>query len=245
MPKVESVANISAKTEELSDQEEARLRASFDRSLEDLRSEGTEPILGKLREYYDEVLVAAQIARHELAGSFDGQAPSSGNFGIDMIHPGYFGYDAWDDMPTVTGGSAYDWLDDDTPSNLASGGSGFGNPLKVGDNVVHIILGFGSYASDPVTSRLKEEKNDSPNPAITTEEAFRNTDLRMKFLDTPTILQPDDTYAVRGYAGGEVGETYEEAVYPIGLSFLEAQEYRILDPADMAGTDTGNIVVET
>lgn len=245
MPKIETSGDIGAKMEELSNREEQRLRQSFERSLEDVRSDATEVIRRKMFEYFDEVQVAAQVARAELSGSFDGQSPNSGNFGLDTINPGYLGYDDWDDMPTVTGGQEFDWLDDDTPTNLNSGSSGFANPLRVGDSAVHIILGFGSYANNPVTTRIKEEKNDNPNPAVTTEDVFRNTDLRIKWLDTPTILQPDDTYAVRGFAGAEVGETYEEALYPVGLTFLEAQAYRILDPADMAGTDSSNIVVET
>jgi len=245
MPKAESVNDVGAKTQDLSDREEDRLLTSFERSIEDLRSENTEAIREKLFEYYDEILLAAQVAREELNGEFDGQAPSSGNFGLSMGHPGYFGYDSWGDMPDVTGGNSFDWLDDDTPTNLNSGNSGFANPLRIGDNAVHIVLGFGSYAPNPVTSRIKEQKNDNPVPAVTTEDVFRNTDLRMKFKDTPTILQPDDTYAARGFAGGEIGSTYSEALYPITVSYLEAKAMRILDPSDMAGTDTSNIVVET
>lgn len=245
MPKAESLGDIGAKTQDLSNQEEAELRRSFNRSLEDTRSEDTEVIREKLQEYKDEIDVAAAIAREELSGSFDGQSPTSGNFGLDVIHPGYFGYDDWDGMPSVTGGSAFDWIDDDTPTNLGSGSSGFSNPITIGDPVVHIILGFGSYAADPVTSRIKEEKNDNPMPAVTTEDAFRNTDLRIKWKDTPTVLQPEDTYAVRGFAGGETGTSYEEALYPIGLTFIEAKKYRILDPADMAGTSDSDVVVET
>jgi hypothetical protein len=245
MPKVNSLSDIGAKRESLSSGEMEALTRAFSRGLADLRSDGSEVVRDKLRQYREEIQVAASIAREELAGSFDGQSPTSGNFGVDAIHPGYFGYDSWDDMPVITGGDEFDWFDDDTPTNLSSGSSGFANPLRIGDPVTHIILGFGSYADDPVTSRIKEQKNDSPKPALTTEDVFRNTDVRIKWKDTPTILQPDDTYAVRGFAGGEVGRDYEEALYPVGLTFIEANEYRLLDPADMAGTSDNDIVIET
>lgn len=245
MPKAENLGDIGAKRQSLTEDEEDELRKSFQRSLEDTRALDTEVIREKLMEYWDEVMVAAEVAREELNGSFDGQSPTSGNFGIDTIHPGYFGYDDWDDMPTVTGGAVNNWIDSDSPSNLASGdGGGFADPLGIGDPVVHIILGYGSYASDPAVSRLKEEKNDNPMPAVTTEDAFRNTDLRIKWLDTPRVLSPDDDFAVEVYGGGEAGTDYEDAVYPIGLTFIEAKAYRILDPADMAGTDQSNVVVE-
>lgn len=245
MPKVNTSADVGAKTENLSDPEMDLLKQSFDRSLEDTRSEDTEVIREKMQEYFNEIHLAAKVARYELSGSFDGQAPESGNFGITTIHPGYLGYNDWDSLGAVSGQSAFDWIDDDTPDNLNSGSSGFANPITVGEPVVHAILGFASYAPDPVTTRIKEEKNDNPVPAINTEDAFRNTDLRIAWRDTVQILQPDDTYAARGYAGGETGSTYNEAIYPIGVSFIEAKKARILDPADMAGTSDSDVVVET
>jgi len=245
MPKANSASDIGAKKNPLSEDEDDLLQMSFDRSLEDTRSEDTEVLREKFQEYYDEIEIVAQIAKAELSGSFDGQSPESGNFGLDTIHPGYFGYNDWDNVPDVTGGSAFDWIDDGTPDNLNSGSTGFGAPVTIGEPAVHVILGFGSYAPDPVTNRIKEEKNDNPLPAVTTEDSFRNTDLRIKWKDSPTVLQPDDTYSVRGFAGGEDGETYAEALYPIGLTFLEAKKYRVLDPADMAGSSDSDVVVET
>jgi len=247
MPKVSTRSSVDAKTENLSSDEADKLQDSLQRSLEDTRVEDTEVLREKITEYVGEIMLAAEVARADLSGSFDGQSPSSGNFGIDLIHPGYLGYDDWDTMPDVTGGSTFDWLDDNTPDNLNAGGGagGFSDPLKVGDPAVHIILGFGSYASDPVTSRVKEQKNDNPCPAVNTEDMFRNTDLRIKWKDTPVILQPSDTYAVRGYAGGETGTNYAEALYPVGLTFLEADKYRLLDPLDMAGTSDNDVLIET
>lgn len=243
MPKAESAADVGAKRDTLSEGEGDELRRSLRRSLEDSRSVDTSVIQERIDDYWQEVKIAAEVAKHELNGSFDGQTPNSGNFGIDTVHPGYFGYDDWDDMPSLSGQSVNDWIDSGTPTNLG-GSSGFANPLAVGEPAVHVILGFGSYSADPVVSRIKEEKNDSPMAAVTTEDAFRNTDLRLKWLDTPRVLQPDDDYAARVYAGGESGSTYQDAVYPFGITFLEAKAYRTLDPANMAGTDTSNIVVE-
>jgi hypothetical protein len=237
--------DIGTKMDQLSNDEESLLELSFKRSLEDTRVEDTEVLVEKFREYWEEIMVAARIAKYELNGSFDGQAPEAGNFGLTLIQPGYFGYDEWDNMPDLTGCSAFDWIDDDTPDNLSSGASGFANPITIGDPVVHVVLGFGSYSPDPVVTRIKEEKNDTPKPTVTTEEQFRNTDLRIKWKDTPTVLQPEDTYAARGYAGGETGSSYEDAIRPVGLTFIEARKSRLLDPADMAGTDNSDVVVET
>jgi hypothetical protein len=66
----------------------------------------------------------------------------------------------------------------------------------------------------------------------------------VSWIDTPVILQPDDDYAARVYAGGENGESYEDALYPVGVSFIEARSGRELDPAQMAGQSEQNIVVQ-
>lgn len=244
MVKIESSADIGAKQDPLSQDELRRFNRAFERFLEDTRTLDTEVLVEKFTEYGQEILATAEVAKHELQGSFDGQSPSSNSFGMDTVHPGYFGYDDWDDMPTLTGGAANDWIDNDTPTNLAGGAGGFANPLGIGDPVVHVILGFGSYAADPVVSRIKWEKNEEPEAAVTTENNFRNSDLRIQWLDTPFVLQPQDDFAARVFAGGEAGTNYEDAVYPLGISFLEADAYRNLDPANMAGTSNANIVVE-
>lgn len=246
MPKTENVSASGVKRSQLSGEEETKLNNALKRSFEDTRALNTRSILDKILEYQTEIEFAAEVAKRKLDGSFDGGAPESGNFGIDQIHPGYFGYDDWDSMPDVTGGEASDWLDSHSPTNLNSGSTNdsFGDPLGVGDPVTHLILGFGSYAPDPVVSKIKFEKNDQPEPTVSTETAFRNTDLRVQWLDTPQLLQPRDDFSAKVFAGGEEGQTYSEAVYPIGVSFVEAKALRQLDPANMAGTDEANIVVE-
>jgi len=245
MPKTENTAGVNATRVQLDGSEENALQRALNRSLVDLRSEGSHSIVSQVRNYENEIQTAAEIAKHELSGTFEGQSPSSGSFGISQIHPGFFGYDSWDDMPWLTGCDSANWLDSSTPSNLnGAGGGGFADPLGVGEPVTHIILGFGSYAADPVVSRIKWEKNEQPEVAVQTEDAFRNTDLRVKWLDTPVILQPNDDFAARVFAGGEAGSQYYDAVYPIGHSFIEARSGRILDPAQMAGQDESNIVVQ-
>lgn len=218
---------------------------AYRRSLRDVRSDGTTPLVDQVMEYEDEIMAAAEVANYHLNGSFDGQSPNSNNFGIDAIHPGYFGYDDWDDMPSLTGGTVADWIDSATPTNLGgAGGGGFADPMGVGDPAVHVILGFGSYAPDPVVNRIKWEKNNEPEAAVNTEDVFRNSDTRIKFLDTPVVLSPQDDFAARVFPGGEVGTTYSDAVYPFGLTFLEAREFRLLDPASMSGTDESNVAVQ-
>lgn len=243
MPKADTLGDIGADMDQLGSNEQEELQLAINRGLADTRSDAKEVVRQKVQEYMAEIEVAAQIAKRELQGTFDGQRPNSGNFGLGFNQPGYWGYDDWDDMPSLTGYTANDWIDGSTPSNNSSGGSGgLDDPLTVGEGTTHIILGYGSYASDPVVSRVEEQKNDNPIPCVETEDAFRNSDLRIKWLDTPRILQPDDTFAARVYPGGESGNSYEEALYPVHITFLEARYKRILDPANMTGSGNNNIV---
>lgn len=244
MPKVTAAGDSGAERNQLTSGEEDALQTTFERSFEDTRADGSTPLVDKLMEYYEEVKFAAEVAKHELSGQYDGQRPESGNFGASLAHPGYFGYDDWDAIPDVTGGQANNWLDSDTPSNLSSGNGGISDPLGVGEAATHLIMGVGSYADDPVITRVKFELNDQPEPAIVTEQEFRNTDMRIKWLDSPIVLRPDDNIGAEVFAGGSAGTTYSEAPHLVTVSFLEARYARETDPANMAGTADSNIVVQ-
>lgn len=246
MPTLNSTAQSGMERAELAQREKDRLNKAFQKSLEDTRSLDTETLVEKVQEYRDEIETAAEVAKVKLDGELGGSDPESGDFGLDYIHPGYFGYDDWDNIPDLTGGEANDWLDSHTPTHLASGAGGdsFTDPLGIGEPAVHIILGVGSYAPSSATTRVKFELNDQPQTAINTENAFRQTDLRVKWLDNAILLRPDDNVAARVFAGGQAGQTYSESLYPVGLSFIEARKMRHLDPVNMAGAEMSNIVVE-
>lgn len=239
MPKVDSPARTGIERSELSDEEAEKLNLAVERGLEDTRALDTQTVVQKLLDYREEIRHAAEIAKAEFDQGFDGMSPQSGNFGIDTIHQGYFGYDSWDNLPTLVGGDTQAWLDNSVPDNL-DGVGGLDGPLTIGDPAVHIILGVGSYAESPKISRVKWRLNDQPRPAFSTDFNFRNTDLRMKWLDTPVVLKPDDDVFAEVYAD----EDGEDAPYLFGVSFVGSKELRTLDPAEMAGTDTSNIVVE-
>lgn len=239
MPKVDSPARNGVERAELSEEEKDKLNLAVSRGLEDTRSLDTQTVVQKLLDYTEEIREAAEIAKAQFDQQFDGLAPTSGSFGLDHIHSGYFGYDSWDNIPDLTAGDTQVWLDNSVPDNV-SGSGGVDNPLSVGENAVHLVCGIGTYAQSPKVTRLNWRLNDQPRPSITTEQNFRNTDLRVKWLDTPVVLKEDDDVYAQVYADKDGSD----APYMIGLSFVEAKEMRTLDPAQMAGTDSNNIVVE-
>lgn len=239
MPKVDSPARNGVERAQLSGDEKQKLNLAVQRGFEDTRSLDTQTVVQKLLDYTEEIEEAAQIAKAQFDQTFDGTAPTSGSFGIDHIHSGYFGYDAWDNLPTLTAGETSVWLDNATPDNL-DGAGGVEGPVTVGEPAVHLICGVGSYAESPKVTRLNWRLNDQPRPSITTEANFRNTDLRVKWLDTPVVLKESDDVFAQVYAD----QDGEDALYPVGFSFIRSKDMRDLDPEQMAGTDTSNIVVE-
>lgn len=239
MPKVDTPAKTGLKEADLSSDEMTALDRAFDRSLEDVRALGTQVLLTKIQEYQAEIQQTARVAKATFNKQFDGANPQSGAFGLDRIFSGYFGYDSWDNCPDAVAGSTQTWLDNATPDNL-SGSGGVNNPLTVGEPAVHLVLGVGSYAQSPKATRVKFRLNDQPRTAVSTEAEFRNTDLRAKFFDTPILLKDDDDVFAEFYSD----QDGNEALYPIGVSFVEAKDFRELDPANMAGTSTDNIVVQ-
>lgn len=239
MPKIDTPGKTGLSEAPLGSDEESALSLFYERGLEDVRELDTEVVLHKIQEYRNEIKQGARVAKSTFQKQFDGFQPQSGAFGISPIRAGYFGYDSWDNCPDATAGSVTTWLDNSTPDNLGGSG-GVNNPLTVGEPVVHMVLGVGSYAQSPKTEAVRFRLNDQPRTAVETERAFRHTDLRMQFLDTPILLKDDDDVFAEFYSS----ESGSEALYPIGVTFIEAKDYRELDPANMAGTDQSNIVVE-
>lgn len=220
------------------DTELGQIGTAFQRSLEDTRGLDTATIVEKYHEYLDEVVYAAGVAKAQFEKGFDGYQPTSGKFGLDHIYHGYFGWNAWDNLGSLTGGSTAPWIDGATPDNLGGNAS---NPATVGDQAVHLILGVGDYnPSSPITG-VNWRLNDQPRTTVHTESSFRNTDLQIQWLDTPVLLREDDDVSADVYAA----EDGEAAPHLVGVTFIEEKPYRELLPSEMAGTDTaGEVIVE-
>ena len=239
MPKVDSPSRNGVERATLSQDEKDKLNLAVSRGFEDTRSLDTQVIVQKLLDYSEEIREAAEIAKAQFDQTFDGQSPTSGNFGVDHIHAGYFGYDSWDNLPDVSAGQVQAWLDNSVPDNL-DGVGGIEGPATVGEPAVHIICGVGTRAESPKITRLNWRLNDQPRPSVTTEDSFRNTDLRIKWLDTPIVIKKDDDIFAQVYAD----QSGAEAPYLVGFSFVRSKDMRTLDPAEMAGTESSDIVRE-
>lgn len=206
----------------------------FNRGLEDTRTEGSGELLDKIYEYRQEIMKAAQVAKSQFGKDFAGQtSDSDNNFVIDRIWSGYFGFDGWDDLTDYTQG-VNNWIDQSNPTNLSGAG---GTALTVGDAVVHLVLGIGTYHTSPVNTRVRFTLNDIPKTSISLEEEFRETDMQIKWLDAPILLQENDDVLAETW----VPSSGSDELYLEGITFVENKFARELDPANVTNDSTNDV----
>jgi len=231
-------ATAEVDTAVLTDGEEKALRKAFSRSLEDTRSLDTETVVEKFREYMTEVEFAASVAKAQMDQQIGGQITTPNKVAITQVEPEYFGYQDWDNIPDATADTVTTWLDSSTPDEL--GGTG-GEPVKVGDEAVHLVLGMGTYSSDEKARSFSFNVDRSLKTAVKAEAAFRNTDLMIQWLDQPFLLYEDREIFGEFYSPF-AGST---AFYPVGISFIDGKKARNIEPGTFYGTSvSGNVLVE-
>lgn len=223
-----------------------RFNRVFERGLEDTHTKDTEVIVEKLQEYRSELMVAAEIAKAQFEQPFGGLNPERGQFAVSRTRSGYFGYDSWEgNLTGMTAGSVVDWIDDFNPDNLSGSdpGDSFGSPLKVGENAVHAILGFGTYNGSPKISTVTDRVNEEPRTTVSTKWEWINTDLSIKWLDRVRILPEDSLYEAKVYPDVDG----DDDPFIVGVSYVESRDSEIADPANMTDDSTAtsdNIVAQ-
>jgi len=242
MAKVANPADVTVDRQELSDSEMQKLRASFERSLEDVRALGTESVNQKIKEYFDEIVVAAEIARAQFDQPFGGANPDRGTFAITRIDSGYFGYNSWEgNLTGLSSGSVNTWINDGKPDNLGGTDTSFGNPLQIGEEAVHCITDFGTYNASPVVSRIGYRVNQEPRTTVPVKYEWTETDVAKKFLDSALILPEGSEYEAQVYS--DVGGDAQP--YFGGVSFIKSKPSELLSPSDFTDdtSDTDDNIV--
>lgn len=246
MPEADIPEEVQTSRSPLSDVEQERFDLLFDRSLEDVNTERRNVVLEKLREYRDELLVAAEIAKNQFSQPFGGANPERGNFAVSRIRSGYFGYDSWEgNLTGMTAGAVDDWIDDFNADNLGGSdpGDSFGSPLKIGENAVHAIVGFGTYHPSPKISTITDRINEEPRATVDVKWEWTMTDTAIKWLDRVRILPEDALYEAKVFPD----QAGADSPYLVGLSYIESRDSEIADPASMTddtSSTADNIVAQ-
>lgn len=204
------------------------LQRSLQHGFEDSRSLDTRVLQDNYQDYYDTIRFAAEVAKSQFGLDFGGIVADSDNeFVMDHPHSGYFGYNDWSNLADVSADSTFTWIDEDAVDNLSGSA---GEPVTIGEPVVHLIFGVGSYDTSPKTTRMQMEINDKPKTSISTGHFFQSTDIAVKWLDSPILIRKDDEFLVDAYSG----EAGTESLFFEGVTFVKNRQARNLDPAQLA-----------
>lgn len=231
-------AHNEVDTESLTSGEQSVLNMAFERSLEDTRSLDTQTVVEKMKEYKEEISFAGMVAKAQMDQQLGGQMTTPNKIAITQIEPEYFGYQDWDNVPDASADTVSTWLDSSTPDELSGSG---GEPIKIGDEAVHIVLGMGTFSSEENARNFGFELDRNLQTAIRAENAFRNTDLMIQWLDEPLLLYEDREVFGEFYSAF-AGTT---AFRPVGVTFIDGKAAREVNPSNLAGSSvSGNVVVE-
>lgn len=244
MAEVDTPGDAAPDQEQLTGPEQQALDTYFERGLEDTRDEATVTVLEKIREYQGEIETGARIARAQFDQRFGGMQAESGKFVISRIRSGYFGYDSWEgNLTAPTAGQLNTWINDGAPDNLGGTDTSFGNPLKVGERAVHVILGLGELGAEVGYSALKYELNEEPRSSIQVKWELTRTDLGIKWFDRALILPENSLFEAQVFTDLSV----DANPYFVGVSFIEDRGSLDADPANMTDDSTStsdNIVAQ-
>lgn len=243
MPRVSTPDQVSVSRQQLSQEEQGNLTAALEKGLEDTRTLATEVVRQKLQEYMDEIMVGAEIARAQFGEPFGGMNPNRSEFQLTRIQSGYFGYDSWEGNITgATAGATTTWLNDGGTDNVTGGtDSSFGNPLKIGDQAVHVVLGYGTYSPSPKCKNMAYRINNEPRAVVRTKYEWTQTDLGIKWLDTANVLPESAKYEAQPY----IDVAGDAAPYLVGVSFIDSDGSEVQDPANMTDNtqDTSDNII--
>jgi len=193
--------------------------------------------------HLDAILLGAMVAKAQMDSNIDGEMPGSGKIG-GPIPPraGFFGIgDDWDDVGAITTGSEQNWIHSGT---TLMGGTA-GNPIKIGENAVHVIIAVGSYHPSPKIEAMKFEIDGKERPVIITGWAQRQPgSVHVKELENEFLFKKNTTVKATVFASAQHGTTVNDIPYLIGASYIAEAQLRVLDVATLPGT-TNAVVMTT
>lgn len=229
---------------ELSDTELKRFGRAFERQFVLQYTE--RQIVDLYLRHQGEALLGAMVAKEQMDAEIDGEQPGSGKIGGPLpIRACWLGIgDDWEDILGIYGGAQGYWSTGSPQNWIHSGttlmGGTAGNPVKIGENAVHVIFGIGSLHASPKIESVKFEINGKEKPTILTFwQQKMPFSLRVKELDNAFVWKKGDTILGKVFISGAFGDAVTQVVdypYLIGVSFIKEPQLRLHDPSEIPGT---------
>jgi hypothetical protein len=198
------------------------------------------------RRHMVEILAGAMVAKKQMDAQVQGEQPGSNKVGGPLvIRAGWLGIgDDWEDGgASIATGTEQNWIHSGT--SLLGGTAG--NPIKIGENAVHVIIGIGSYHPSPKIEAVKFKINGNEFPIIVTKfPQLSPGSLRIKELDNAYIWAKDTEVLGTVFVSAIHGSTVTDIPYLLGASYIKEPQLKKIDPYYLCGTasyrDTEKVV---
>lgn len=184
-----------------------------------------------------EILLGAMIAREQMDAQINGEFPGAGKVGGPLaIRAAWLGIgDDWEDAAPFATGSPQNWIH----SGTALLGGTAGNPIRIGPNAVHVIIGIASLHPSPKIESVQFELDGKKKPVVVTGWPLKVSGLAAKELESAIILKKDTTVLGKVFITSAFGASADDYPYLIGASFIKENVLRVHDPANIPGSPNG------
>ena len=184
-----------------------------------------------------EVVLGALVAKAQMKAQIEGEFPTpnsiAGPVPIEAFHVGV-GED-WEDgydSAAFTTGAAVDWIHSGTPymggtDNLA---------VKLGKNMVVVVLGMGTLHSSPKVDAVQFTIDGKLKPPQRFAFILKISQRKWRRFPKALLWKEDTTVLGQTFAATGFGATTTDFPYLIGVSYIKEPAYRLLDPATFDGT---------
>jgi hypothetical protein len=185
-----------------------------------------------------EILLGAMVAKEQMSAEIDGEQPAPGKIGGPIpIRACFVGVgDDWEDMGSITTGSPQNWIHSGT--TLLGGTSG--NPIRIGDNAVIVVMGVRSRHPSPKVESVKFTIDGKEKPVLVTAFAQKATanpsGLAFKELDSAMVWKKDTEVLGRVFVSAAYGSTVTDYLELVGAAFIAEPQLRVHDAYDLCGT---------
>lgn len=193
-----------------------------------------------LRQYKAELLAGAMVAKEQMNAEIDGESPAAGKIGGPLIiRAGWLGVgDDWEDAGSISTGSPQNWIHSGT--SLLGGTSG--NAIRIGDNLVVVVVGVGSLHPSPKIESIQFTIDDKVKPTVITGWANKKSDLHLKKLNTAQLLKKGSQFLAKVFASATFGATVTDYPYLLGVAYIAEPQLRVQDPYTLVGTSAARDV---
>lgn len=196
-----------------------------------------------LNRHMGEILLGAMTAKKQMKANIDGEFPDSGKVGgpVAIRACWIMKIDDWESIYEITNGTAYftpgspqNWIHSGTTKLAGTAG----NAVRFGENVVHVVVGLGSYHPSPKIESFKFEIDGKEKVILVAKPPQVSPfSLRIKELDRGFIWKEDTTVLGKLFISQYMPAAIAEAIdipYLFGASFLLEHELRVHDPLNIS-----------